>query len=104
MILYRFSRNALNLPQILIAMDFACHKNSFLHFLYKTLMENLPPAQNYFFLHRVIWIYDLPVKRAAASGLLSNCTKYHAFMPQKGCTETQNGHFVVKFLCIIFHF
>ena len=30
--------------------------------------------------------------------------KYHAFIHERGRAETQNGHSVVKFLCIIFHF
>ena len=30
--------------------------------------------------------------------------KYHAFIHERGCAETQNGHSVVKFLCIIFRF
>ena len=30
--------------------------------------------------------------------------KYHTFIPERDCAETQIGHSVVKFLCIIFRF
>ena len=33
-----------------------------------------------------------------------NAQNCYTFMPERGRTETQDGHSVVKFLCIIFRF